>query len=71
MKATAGRSIWDFEIAIFDFQQQRKKGKKSDTDSLKIFVLNTFFSSYTFASRSLQDVHMRYIYTCIYTYMYV
>jgi len=28
-------------------------------------------SAYTFASRSLQDVHMRYIYTCIYAYMYV
>ena len=28
-------------------------------------------SAYTFASRSLQDVHMRYMYTCIYAYMYV
>jgi len=28
-------------------------------------------SAYTFASRSLQDVNMRYIYTCIYAYMYV
>jgi len=28
-------------------------------------------SPYTFASRSLQDVHMRYIYTFIYAYMYV
>jgi len=28
-------------------------------------------SAYTFASRSLQDVHMRYIYTCIYAYVYI
>ena len=28
-------------------------------------------SAYTFASRSLQDVHMRYICACLYAYMYV
>jgi len=28
-------------------------------------------SAYTFASRSLQDVHMRYVYTCVYAYVYV
>jgi len=30
-----------------------------------------WISAYTFASRSLQDVHMRYVYTCVYAYVYV
>jgi len=28
-------------------------------------------SAYTFVSRSLQDVHMCYVYTCVYAYIYV
>ena len=30
-----------------------------------------WISAFKFASRSLQDVHMRYVYTCVYTYVYV
>jgi len=30
-----------------------------------------WISAYIFTSRSLQDVHMHYIYTCVYAYVYV
>ena len=57
-------------IIIFEESQHAFTGVVKHHACAGVYVRQMLWTSaYTFASRSLQNVHMRYIYTCIYAYV--